>query len=212
MIKPPSCPVVVNSEMSAQRSKTRCHTTHCQNSAIPTIPFLFGHRRPFAISRFVPTVIVDSLNRESSRSFPHVSQKVDEREPSFADFNPASTVIFKVRITRVGATLNHYRPFAICSAFGFPMLNWTTAATFGGRTFLQGHIEHSGNRATLALHHARASSATTRHPMNRAIAENFPFAKPSSDKRDFSRHNESGSLCLVASGTATTGPFAAIMA
>src|ERR1700683_5203534 len=49
---------------------------------------------PLAVFFIIALVIIDTVERKTGRSLAHVSQKVIEYLPSFADGNPATAVIF----------------------------------------------------------------------------------------------------------------------
>jgi hypothetical protein len=76
-----------------------------------TIFVLLRPSRPAAISRFVVSVIIDTVKRETGRFLTHVSQKIFKAvTPSVAHCNAAPTVVFELFDFRIVASRFHFRP------------------------------------------------------------------------------------------------------
>lgn len=78
---------------------------------------LFLQCCPPAISRFVISRVIYSVNRKASRNVAatqcHISKKVLKFSPPFADFNASLSVSFELWISWVMASLNHTAPHHI---------------------------------------------------------------------------------------------------
>ncbi len=74
---------------------------------------LFPACRPAAIAWLVMTVIVNSIKGHAFWWMSHIRKKILEREPSFADRNPARAIVFVLQFFLVKAPTPHVHPDAI---------------------------------------------------------------------------------------------------
>ncbi len=93
---------------------------------ISGIQRLFSSRRPSTISRFVISIVVDSIKRKAERPIAHIRTKLLKASspwrnatPLFANRNTATTPILVVRAVRIGAALNHACPSVVKRLFCF---------------------------------------------------------------------------------------------
>lgn len=78
---------------------------------IPAVVLGFAARRPSAIFRIVPLVIVNSVNDGPGGAWPHVGHKISiGRPPSLAYRYAPSSVVFVLVVIGVGASLNDALP------------------------------------------------------------------------------------------------------
>ena len=78
---------------------------------VAPVSALFIFCCPFAVTRFVMPIVVDSFNRVTrGRSVPHIVNEVLKIIPSFAYFNPAPAVSRITLVGRVGASGSHLHP------------------------------------------------------------------------------------------------------
>ncbi len=207
MLKTPSCPVVIDAEVATDRSEASSKTANSHDTIIPSVVALLKPTSPTAVARFVSSIVVNTFNGQTARTFSHILQEVHKGTPAITDSESSSAVIMKGRVVRISTTIKHCSPLPISKAVRHTVLDCScisTSTTFATRSLYQGDVENRSDYATSAFDYARASCSSTRQTMDRAVAENFPVAKGASDNRDFSRHN---GLIVVFSGgrSATTG-------
>lgn len=87
--------------------------------AFPSMLSLFFIRCPFAIRRFVVTVIVDAVNRSAflAGTRPHISKEIFKLHPACADFYAAAAVVFIRFILWIQATVFHVLPSPVLGSF-----------------------------------------------------------------------------------------------
>jgi hypothetical protein len=77
----------------------------------PAIPGLLAFRCPSHIARFVIAIVVDAIKRQISWTPTHIVEKQFKAvSPFLAYGNSSATVIMKVRISWICASLNHGAP------------------------------------------------------------------------------------------------------
>lgn len=94
----------------------------------PHVPVLLVVGSPFTISRLVALFIVDPLYRTISRFLPHIGEEVFKRfSPALANGNPTSSVVLKILVFGVAASLDNPDPAKMRWCFGKTVSGLPTA-------------------------------------------------------------------------------------
>jgi len=88
---------------------------------------LFRAGRPSAVLFTIWAIVVDSVNRKSGRSLPHIFKKLTEFLPSFADRDSSASVVAPRRSFWTRASANHGMPNIVGTCSGHSMLSKTSA-------------------------------------------------------------------------------------
>lgn len=83
----------------------------------PAIVGLIFSGSPYAISRFIVSVIIESFKSESVRSIAHICVKVFKRFPALCNTYASSAIICKTFNIRIFAAINHCSPSYIYKTF-----------------------------------------------------------------------------------------------
>lgn len=103
---------------------------------ITSVSRLFASCRPFAISRFVISVIVNTFNGHAFRGFSHVVQKIGKIHPSFTNFYSSTTIVFVRFFIWVKASFFNRLPASICFCCSVPFVVVVLVPAFYGLIFL----------------------------------------------------------------------------
>ena len=146
---------------AAPLSKSFSNSINCYLAIVSFVVRLFVTGCPFAIARFVVTVVVDPFNRRAMRrALPHVVIKVSKRlNPSVADNDTSRAVIFIKFVVAVIAPVSHLRP---------RMPFWRMRHTVRSETFYRQLFFQASARLCMAVFqvvnadgHRRAAFANT---------------------------------------------------
>ena len=112
----------------------------------PSVKCLLGSCRPAAVSGFVSSIIVNPVNGQVRRGLAHVGEKIFKSQPSLADRNPSSAVVFVACASGPLATLNHASPDSIGARWsdsfstGMPVFECAFADDFSVETSTAGCV------------------------------------------------------------------------
>jgi predicted PurR-regulated permease PerM len=103
-----------------------CLYSFLQSGLIARIQCLFLSRCPAAVIRFVVSIIVNPVKRQTIRTLTHVITKLFKsrasriyRAPLLANRDASAAPVFIVCSERIRAPLNHVRPSVVKSLFSF---------------------------------------------------------------------------------------------
>jgi hypothetical protein len=86
----------------------------------PSIP-LFLNGRPATIAGLVVPVIIETIKRSVGWTLSHIGEEVFKLLPSWANFNPAPSIVLIARVIGIGAPCMHRGPTRIGPAAGHTM-------------------------------------------------------------------------------------------
>jgi hypothetical protein len=126
--------------------------------------------RPTAIFQRIPSVVIDSIKCElralsisSRRRFTHVSQKVFELMPAFANLDSSSPIARKTRNVMVCATAHHVAPCLINRSMAFSMRDTSSSPFFFAKT--PARARHSAQK-TMCRNRSPDSALAGAYPKN----------------------------------------------
>lgn len=97
---------------------------------------LFNSRTPLAVGRFVIAFCINTVNRQSFRTFAHILQKRFKRIlPSLADFDTFAAIPLPLAVFRVRASRFHSLPYMVYRIFRSAVSLVALDSDISGQTF-----------------------------------------------------------------------------
>jgi hypothetical protein len=104
---------------------------------VSTIAHLLRFGSPSAVFRFVISIIVQAIQRQSFWHFPHVRKKRGKVFPPITNFNASGSVIFIRRVIWTIAPSVHHRPNAVDLGLAGTVFEWHGATISGNANQIQ---------------------------------------------------------------------------
>lgn len=198
--------------MLTKHSKARRHTIDRIDAIGPHIPLLLFARPPRAIGFAVTEIVVQPVERQSSRSFAHVFQKVFKFFPLTAYADSATAIIRKSGIVRIKTALNHCLPNLIGFGSAHPMCCASFFLKAAARFCVAAQkmiFLHDGFVSALALARNIPSNPSSLFS-GWKMGNHFKSFKSLSDEGWYCRHGIGAFFALFSGGRpATTGAHCA---
>jgi len=182
--------------MLTEINHTTSDTIHGEYAGVSFVFVLLATCCPPAIIRRIISVIIAPIKRHSFGPISHISKKVGKFLPSFANFNPTSTIVTILLIVGISASVQHCSPnhehginfsLSCVSVFYGPRIN--PIATAGKLATITQRIApyHKFCAALTTAKNTRNTSSLL-SAMRRSISNHFKPSKSFTDKGYSSRH------------------------
>ena len=103
----------IDTELFCEFCKTSCDSIHGKNAIRTSISSLAFWRVPAAITGFIISIVVFTLQAQSGWRFSHVSEEVFKSHPSLANFNSPCAMPLKADVVVIVTASVHSAPSAI---------------------------------------------------------------------------------------------------